>query len=58
MNQHSRHIARTLSEDAWQITDAQGQHTARVTGTEEDAVAHAHDQLAHYGGGDVHVSDD
>ncbi|RKT82592.1 hypothetical protein SAMN05421805_10459 [Saccharopolyspora antimicrobica] len=55
---HTRHVARTLSEDAWQITDAEGQHTARVTGTVEEAVARAHYQLAAYGGGDVRITGD
>lgn len=44
--QHIRHISATLSDDAWQITDARGQHTARVTGTQQDAVALAQHQLA------------
>lgn len=55
--QHSRHVARTLSDEAWQITDAEGQHTARITGSEQDAIAHAHDQLAAYGGGHVVLTD-
>lgn len=57
MIRHTRHISRTLSDDAWQITDAEGQHTARLTGSEQDAVARAHRQLASYGGGDVLVTD-
>ncbi|RCW40946.1 uncharacterized protein DUF2188 [Halopolyspora algeriensis] len=52
-----RHVARTLSDDAWQITGADGQHTARVIGTAADAVARAHHQLAAYGGGRVLVTD-
>lgn len=55
--QHSRHVAPTLSEEAWQITDAEGQHTARITGSEQDAIAQAHDQLAAYGGGHVFLTD-
>lgn len=55
--QHSRHVARTLSDDAWQITDSEGQHTARIAGTEQDAVDRAHDQLAAYGGGHVFLTD-
>lgn len=54
---HTRHIARTLTDDAWQITDAEGQHTARVIGTEDDAVTRAQHQLAAYGGGSVLVTD-
>ena len=54
---HSRHVAPTLSDDAWQITDGEGQHTARVAGSEEDAVACAHRQLEAYGGGSVSVLD-
>lgn len=53
----TRHISPTLFDDAWQITDSKGQHTARVSGTERDAVALAHHQLAAYGGGTVHVTD-
>lgn len=51
----TRHVARTLSDEAWQITDAEGQHTARIVGSENDAVARAHHQLAAYGGGRVLV---
>lgn len=54
---HSRHVTRTLSDDGWQITDAEGQHTARIVGTEHDALARAHHQLAAYGGGRVFFSD-
>lgn len=54
---HSRHVARALFDDAWQITDAEGQHTARISGTERDAVARAHHQLAAYGGGHVFLTD-
>ena len=54
---HTRYISRTLSDDGWQITDAEGQHTARLTGTEHDAVARAHRQLTAYGGGTVLVTD-
>ncbi|MEV4646189.1 hypothetical protein [Saccharopolyspora sp. NPDC049357] len=54
---HSRHVARTLSDDAWQITDAEGQHTARIVGTEHDAIARADHQLAAYGGGRVFLTD-
>ena len=57
MIRHTRYISRTLSDDAWQITDADGQHTARLTGTEKDAIARAHCQLASYGGGNVLVTD-
>lgn len=53
----SRYVARTLSDDAWQITDGEGQLTARLSGTEMDAVARAHHQLAAYGGGSVLVTD-
>lgn len=53
----SRYVARTLSDDAWQITDAEGQHTARIAGTEHDAIARAHRQLAAYGGGRVFLTD-
>lgn len=53
----TRHVARTLSDDAWQITDSEGQHTARIIGTKQDAVARAHHQLAAYGGGSVFVAD-
>lgn len=53
---HSRYVARTLSDDAWQITDGEGQHTARLRGTERDAVARAHRQLAACGGGVVLVT--
>lgn len=52
----TRYIARTLSDDAWQITDGEGQHTARLSGTESDAVARAHRQLAACGGGTVLVT--
>lgn len=52
-----RQVARTLTDDAWQIVDAEGQHTARINGTRNDAVAHAHHQLAAYGGGSVFVID-
>ncbi|GAB3673400.1 hypothetical protein [Saccharopolyspora tripterygii] len=55
--QYSRHVARTLAEDAWLITDAEGQHTARIIGTEQDAIDRAHDQLAAYGGGHVLLTD-
>ena len=51
-----RYVAPTLSEDAWQITDAEGQHTARVIGTESEAVASARRQLAAVGGGRVLVT--
>ncbi|GAA3357696.1 MULTISPECIES: hypothetical protein [Saccharopolyspora] len=51
-----RYVALTLAEDAWQITDAEGQHTARVIGTEAEAVASAHRQLAVVGGGRVLVT--
>ena len=57
MIRHTRYISRTLSDDAWQITDAEGQHTARLTGTEKDAIARAHRQLASHGGGNVLVTD-
>ena len=53
----TRHVARTLSDDAWQITNSEGQHTARIIGTVADAVARAHHQLADYGGGRVLVAD-
>lgn len=53
----TRHVARTLSGEAWQITDAEGQHTARIVGSEHDAVARAHRQLAAFGGGRVLVLD-
>ncbi|MCX2730574.1 hypothetical protein OOZ19_10005 [Saccharopolyspora sp. NFXS83] len=52
----TRYIARTLSDDAWQITDGEGQHTARLSGTEHDAVTRAHRQLAAFGGGTVLVT--
>ena len=52
-----RHVARTLCDEAWQITDAEGQHTARIAGTEHDAIARAHRQLAAYGGGRVFLTD-
>ncbi|MEB3370253.1 hypothetical protein [Saccharopolyspora mangrovi] len=54
---HARHVARTLSDDAWVITDAEGQHTARVVGSEHDAIVRAHHQLAAYGGGQVLLTD-
>ncbi|KAA5835248.1 hypothetical protein F1721_10745 [Saccharopolyspora hirsuta] len=57
MMRHCRHVARTLSDDAWQITDAEGQQTARIAGTEHDAIARAHHQLAAYGGGHVFLTD-
>jgi hypothetical protein len=53
----TRHVARTLSDDAWQITDAEGQHTARIAGTRDDAVARARGQLAARGGGRVLVTE-
>jgi adenine deaminase len=53
----TRHVARTLTDEAWQITDAEGQHTARVIGTENDAVTRAQHQLAADGGGNVLVTD-
>jgi len=52
-----RHVARTLSEHGWQITEAEGQHTARIASTEHDAIARAHHQLAAYGGGRVFLTD-
>lgn len=52
-----RHVARTLCDEAWQITDAEGQQTARVRGSEREAVARAHRQLAACGGGRVLVTD-
>ncbi|WP_243791793.1 hypothetical protein [Saccharopolyspora gloriosae] len=52
----TRYISRTLSDEAWQITDGEGQHTARLSGTEHDAVARAHRQLAAAGGGTVLVT--
>ncbi|MFR9730264.1 hypothetical protein ACL03H_13625 [Saccharopolyspora sp. MS10] len=53
---HTRYIARTLSDEAWQITDGEGQHTARLVGSEHDAVDRAHRQLAAFGGGTVLVT--
>lgn len=53
---HTRHIARGLFS-GWQITNTEGQHTARIAGTRHDALECAHRQLAAVGGGRVTLDD-
>ncbi|MCP2330455.1 MULTISPECIES: hypothetical protein [Actinoalloteichus] len=54
---HTRHIAPDLVS-GWQITNAEGQQTARVGGSRQDALNRAHRQLSVDGGGYVTVEED
>ncbi|WP_016699705.1 hypothetical protein [Actinoalloteichus spitiensis] len=53
----TRHIAPGLVS-GWQITNGEGQQTAHVGGSRQDAVQLAHRQLTVDGGGYVTVEED
>ncbi len=42
----------------WQVTNSDGQHTAHIAGTQQDAVECAHRQLHALGGGHVILDED
>lgn len=52
----TRHIIPGLFA-GWQITDTEGQHTAPIVASRQDALEHAHHQLAALGGGRVVIDD-
>lgn len=53
---NSRHIVPGFFA-GWQITNPEGQHTAHVDGSQQDAVERAHRQLEAVGGGQVVVDE-
>ncbi|MBA8824936.1 hypothetical protein FHX42_002283 [Saccharopolyspora lacisalsi] len=53
----TRHIAPGLFA-GWQVTNPDGQHTAHITGTRQDAVECAHRQVNALGGGHVLLDED
>lgn len=55
---HTRHIEPGLIS-GWQITNDQGQHTAHIHGSRQDALDRAHHQLNTEGGdgGQVTIDD-